>query len=361
MFKKITLFHPYIPKNAIKAVNNTLKSRWLGQGPKVSEFENLWEEKISSSHKAVAVGSGSNALHLAYILAGVREGDEVIAPIFTYHGANIALLYQKAKIIFADVEKDSLNIDPADIARKITPRTKAIVVVHYGGVPCDMDRIQTIASKYKIPIIEDAAYGVGVVYKGKKVGRISDFTCFSFQAVKMIAMGSGGMLTIKNPKLLPRAKKLRSFGLEKTSKLEDRWNNDIAEIGYRYEMTDIMATLGIEALKVFSKTLKHYKELSDTYKKELKNVTGINYIGGVSLCVILVEKPEELKKRLAEHGIESGQVDYRNDRYSVFGGRVKNCPNMDALENKYLVLPMHYHLQKKDILHICQIIKGKTK
>ncbi len=354
---KIELFYPYVPKSVVGAIKKTLSTKWIGQGPKVLEFENLWEEKISFSHKAIAVGSGTNALHLAYILAGIREGDEVIAPIFTYPATNIPLLYQKAKIVFADIKKDSLNIDPSDIRRKITSRTKAIVVVHYGGVPCDMDEIQAIADEYHIPIIEDAAYAIGATYKGKNIGSLSDFTCFSFQAVKMITTGAGGMLTIKNPKIVSWAKKLRLFGMEKTSKLEDRWAKDITEVGYRYEMTDIAATMGIEALKKFSSTLKHYQDLAKIYSEELKNIPSIQYIGGDSLCVILVEKREDLEQKLAIHGIESSQVDYRNDRYSIFGGRVENCPNMDMLEKKYLVLPMHHHLQKKDIQYICQVIK----
>jgi len=155
---KITLFHPYVPESAKRAVLRTLNTPWIGQGPQVAEFEKLWEKKISYSHKAVAVGSCTYALHLAYILAGIREGDEVVAPIFTFPSTNIPILYQRAKVVFADVKKDSLNIDPNDIARKITSKTKAIVVVHYGGVPCDMDEIQAIANKHFLPVIEDAAY-----------------------------------------------------------------------------------------------------------------------------------------------------------------------------------------------------------
>ncbi len=354
----ITLFNPYVPESAKKALNKTLNSRWVGQGAKVDEFEKLWEKKISFPHKAVAVGSGTDALHLAYILAGIGEGDEVIAPVFTYPGANIPLLYQRAKIIFADVKEDCLNIDPKDIEKKLTPRTKAIVVVHYGGVPCDMDAIKRSAGKHQLPLIVDAAHSAGESYEDKKIGSISDFTCFSFQAVKMITTGSGGMLTIKKPDLVEKAKRLRLFGMSKTSKLNDRRINDITELGYRYETTDISATMGIESLKVLNTTLGHYKMLSETYRKGLEGIPGLKYIGGLSLCIILTDKRKELEQRLMGHGIESSQVDYRNDIYSIFGGRVKDCPNMDALEDKYLVLPMHYYLKKSDIQYICQIIKS---
>ncbi len=355
--KSIVLFHPYVPKSAIEAVKKTLKSRWIGQGPKVAEFEKLWEEKISSPHKAIAVGSGTDALHLAYILAGIGDGDEVIAPVFTCTATNIPLLYQGAKIIFADIKKDNLNIDPEDIKRKITSKTKAIVVTHYGGFPCDMDEIQAIADKYKIPVIEDASQAHGTVYKDRKIGSISDFTCFSFQAIKLITTADGGILTIKNSELENKAKRIRWFGIDRDAKLENRQDNDVTEVGYKYQMTDVAASMGIEALKEFDKTLEHHQKLADTYKKELAGMSEVKYIGGPSICTILTEKREEIKEKLAEEGIESGEVHYRNDRYSLFGGRVDNCPNMNALESKYLVLPQHYYLKVKNIKYICSIIK----
>jgi perosamine synthetase len=355
--KKIPLFYPSVSQQMRQAAYKALGNKIIGQGPEVDEFEKLWQIKISNPHRALAVGSGTDALHLSYILAGVKEGDEVITPIFTFPATNIALLYQKAKIIFADVKKDSLNISPEDIARKITPRTKAIVAVHYGGLPCDMDEIQQIARHYKIPVIGDAAYAHGTTYKGRHVGSLGDFNCFSFQAVKMITTISGGILTIKDPKLLERAKKLRWLGIDRTSKLEDR-RNDINTLGFRYQMSDVQAALGLEALKKFDTTLKHYQGLADTYREELSNIPGISYMGGNSLCIVLAKKREELRQKLARNGIESSQVDYRNDRYTIFGGRVKDCPNMDKLESKYLVLPTHFHLQKKDIRHICRVIKN---
>lgn len=354
---KITLFYPNVPRKAIVAVQKTLKSRWIGQGPKVLEFEKLWEQKISSPHRAVAVGSGTDALHLAYILAGIGEGDEVISPVFTCVATNMTLLYQKAKIVFADVRKDSLNIDPKDVERKITPRTKAIVVVHYGGVPADLDEIRAIADKHKIPVIEDAAQAQGSVYKNRKIGSISDFTCFSFQALKMITTADGGMLTVKNPKLASKAKRLRWFGIDRDKKFENKWDTDITEVGYKYQMTDVAATMGVAGLKDFDKTLSHHQKLANTYKKELEGVKDVIYIGGPWLCTILTENRDKIKIKLSEKGIESGEVHYRNDRYSVFGGKVSNCPNMDALDGKYLVLPQHYHLTVKDIKHICSVMK----
>jgi len=353
---KITLFHPYVPESAKRAVLRTLNTPWIGQGPQVAEFEKLWEKKISYSHKAVAVGSCTYALHLAYILAGIREGDEVVAPIFTFPSTNIPILYQRAKVVFADVKKDSLNIDPNDIARKITSKTKAIVVVHYGGVPCDMDEIQAIANKHFLPVIEDAAYATGLTYRDRKIGSISDFTCFSFQAVKLLTTATGGMLTIKDPRLVGRAKRLRWFGAEKSNS-DDRWAKGITEIGYRYQMTDIAAAMGITALKELDKTLKHYQDLADTYREGLADIPGVTYIGGLSLCIILTGKRDKLRQSLTKYGIENSVLDCRSDRFAIFGGRVKNCLNMDELESKYLMLPTHYFLRKKDVEFICQVIR----
>jgi dTDP-4-amino-4,6-dideoxygalactose transaminase len=357
---KITLFHPYVPDSAKKAVRQTLNTRWIGQGPRVEEFEKLWEKKISSPHKAVAVNSCTSALHLAYILAGIRESDEVVAPIFTFPSTNIPILYQRARVVFADVKKDSLNIDPNDIARKITSKTKAIVVVHYGGLPCDMDKIQEISNHHRLPVIEDAAHATGVDYSGQKIGSISDFTCFSFQAVKVLNTATGGMLTLKDNSLVERAKALRWLGARK-SKSDGRWAKGIPEIGFRYETTDVAASMGIAALKELGKTKKHYQELSHTYKENLADIPGVTYIGGIFLCVILTQNRDRIRHSLTKHGIESGLVDVRNDRFSIFGRRVNLCPHMDELENKYLMLPTHYFLNKKNVEFICQIIRKTLK
>lgn len=360
----IPLFHPYVPDLAKRAVLEVLSTRWIGQGPKVVEFEKLWEEKISTPHKAVAVGSGTDALHLAYILAGIKEGDEVIAPIFTCTATNIPLLYQKAKIIFADVKKDNFNIDPEDVKRKITDKTKAIVVVHYGGLPVDLDEIQAIADEYSIPVIEDAAQAHGAVYKGKIIGSISDFTCFSFQAIKLITTGDGGMLTIKDSLLVDKAKRLRWFGIDREAKLGDVWNNEVTELGYKYQMTDIAATMGIEALKQFGFTLECQRTLFKAYQSCLRDVPGITVIGddedhqsSAWLCTVIVDRKDDLKKKLREKGIECGEVHYRNDKYAIFGERVKDCPNMDALEDKYLILPMYSLMSLEQVDMICNVIK----
>ncbi len=279
------------------------------------------------------------------------------------------ILYQKAKPIFADIKKDSLNIDPEDVARKVTPRTKAIVCVDYGGLPADLDELQAIADKWQIPLIEDAAQAHGAKYKGNYVGSISDFTAFSFQAIKLIAAPDSGMLTIRNPRLEDKAKRIRWFGIDRKAKQESLnqgiWAGDIWELGYKYQMTDILAVMGIEAMKIIDETLAYQRRHFEGYKKGLEGISGITFIGDDKdyqsscwLATTLVENRDGLKKKLAENGIESDPVHYRNDRYSIFGKRVDDCPNMDSLEDKYLVLPMHHYVTEEDIDRIISVIKS---
>jgi dTDP-4-amino-4,6-dideoxygalactose transaminase len=362
--KKIVLFYPYVPEAAKEAARRVLDTRWIGQGPLVDQFEEAWQREISHPHTAVAVGSGTDALHLAYILAEIGPGDEVITPVFTCTATTTPILYQGAKPIFADIKPDSLNIDPESVRSLVSERTKAIVCVDYGGLPADLDELRSIAEEIGVPLIEDAAQAQGATYKGQKIGRIADFTCFSFQAIKLITTGDGGMLTLKDRSLEDKAKRIRWFGIDRKAKLEDRWKNDITEVGYKYQMTDIAAAMGLEALSLFPETLARHRELFEAYRLGLKNIPGIMFIdddedrrSSCWLCTVLVEKREDLRRKLAERGVESNQVHYRNDLYSVFGGRVDHCPNMDALEDKYLVLPMHYHLSVEDIEYICSVIR----
>lgn len=362
--KEIQLFYPHVPIESRDAARRVLDTRFIGQGPLVDEFEKVWMEQISKPHKAIAVGAGTDALHLAYILSGIGKDDEVITPVFTCSATTTPILYQQAKPVFADVNPDNLNISVEDVKRRITDRTKAIVAVDYGGLPADLDELKQLADDHGLAFIEDGAQSQGATYKGRKVGSIADFTCVSFQAIKIITTCDGGMLSFKDPELEDMAKRIRWFGIDRKAKLEDRWKNDIYEVGYKYQMTDVSAAMGLEAMKLLDTTLAHHRELFETYREGLKDIPGITFIGDDEvhrsscwLATVLVEKREDLKKMLKENGVESNQVHYRNDIYTVFGGRVDDCPNMDRLESKYLVLPMHYHLQKEDIQSICELIR----
>ena len=361
----IMLFYPHVPHSAIAEVTKVLQSRWIGQGPRVAQFEKEFTERFCGKCSALAVGSGTDALHLAYILAGLMPGDEVITPVFTCTATSIPFLYMGVKIRFADVDPETLNINVKHVRELINEKTKAIVCVHYGGLACDMDELHTIAKEYNIPVIEDAAHALGATYKGKRVGEISQFTMFSFQAIKALTTGDGGMLVLQNQDLVPQAERIRWFGIDRSNKQKGTWENDIWEVGYKYQMTDIAAAMGLAALHEFDATLAYRQKLFQAYRKGLAGINGIKLIGAdhtdrthaAWLCTALVEKRVDFMKYLREHKIESGQVHYRNDRYSVLGGRRDDLPNMDAVEENYIVLPLHMHLKEADVDYVCNTIK----
>jgi len=362
----IVLFHPHVPESAIESVGQTLRTRWIGQGPKVADFEERFGKMFGEGSVAVAVGSGTDALHLSYILAGIKAGDEVIAPVFTCTATNIPLLYERASVKFADVQPETLNIDPAHVKQLITDKTKAIVCVHYGGLPCDMNELGEIASQWGIPVIEDAAHAVGASYRGKPIGSISEFTMFSFQAVKHITTGDGGMLLLKDDGLKDKAHRIRWFGIDRTAKLTSHWENDIWEIGYKYQMTDIAAAMGLAALDEFDQISALRKQLLAKYAEGLKGIPGLRIVGhgyadrehAAWLCTVISENRLGLQEKLRENKIESNQVHYRNDRYTIFGGRRDDLPNMDSVEDKYLVLPLHTKMNVDDVQRVCSVIRS---
>jgi perosamine synthetase len=361
----IVLFYPSIPKNAGNYINEVLQTRWIGQGPKVEEFEQVFENKFTQPCKSLAVGSGTDALHLAYLLSDVQAGDEVIVPVFTCTATNLPLLYIGAIPVFCDID-DNLNINADKIEELITDKTKAIACVHYGGLPCDMDKIWAIAQKYNLKVIEDNAHALGATYKGEIIGSQSDFSMFSFQAIKHITTGDGGMLVIKDPSLYEKGKRLRWFGIDRASKQKGIWENDITEIGYKYQMTDIAASMGLASLEEFDESLAYRQLLFKQYCNLLQNVDGIRIIGAeykdrehaAWLLTAEVDRREDFMQHLRNHNIETAQVHYRNDRYSIFGGRqINKFPNMDAMEERYIVLPLHLKVKESDVKYIADVIK----
>ena len=362
----IVLFHPHIPSGAIERVTKVLSGRWIGQGPLVDEFETKFNSLYGKNTKALAVGSGTDALHLAYLLADIKEGDEVIVPVFTCTATNIPFLYMGAKIVFADVDPHTMNIDVKHVKRLVTEKTKAIVVVHYGGLPCEMDELKALSALHNITIIEDAAHALGATYKGENVGSISPYTMYSFQAIKHITTGDGGLLLLPEEQY-EKAKRLRWFGIDRSAKQMGIWENDITEVGYKYQMTDIGAAMGLAALEEFDQTLAYRRKLFSIYERQLTGCSHLHFVGGgyhdrehaAWMCTILVENRKQLWQKLRDQKIESAQVHYRNDRYSIFGGKVEGCyPNMDEVEDKYLVLPLHTRMSEDDVIRICDVINS---
>ena len=367
----LVLFHPFIAPEASAEVASTLSSRWIGEGPKVKLFEKKFSEMEGAGFPAIATGAGTDALHIAYKLCGLTADSEVIAPLFTCTATNIPLLHERVKIRFVDVMSDSLNMDASQIRGMINKKTKAIVCVHYGGLPCDLDELSAIEKEYGIPVIQDGAHSLGLRWRGLPMSHWSRYTMYSFQAIKHITTGDGGMLIINDTdaSLIEKAKRLRWFGIEREKKLGGVWGNDIKEIGYKYQMTDVAASIGLAALPHVNSVLQHRRNLLSIYEQRLRGVDGVRFFSGAVtgeqgyehgawLCTILAEKRKDLQKLLYDQGIESNQVHYRNDRYSIFRESAveDEYPNMDRIQNDYLVLPLHNKITVEDVHRICDLI-----
>ena len=339
--RKVKLFKPYVSWYAVWYVIKVLRSGQLAEGPRVKEFEKKFGERFGFKNVA-AVNSGTASLELAYELAGIEKGDEVISPVLTCTATNIPIVRRGAKIIFADIEKD-LNINVEDVKKKITPRTKAIVFVHFGGNNRGLKELIELATEKKITLIEDAAQAVGSDFWGK-----ADITCVSFQAIKMLTTGDGGAIICKDDELHKKAKRLRWFGYDRDEK-QRLGDTDLVEAGYKYHMNDINAAIGLGNLKVFDKNLNHYRTLIETYRE-----------GGITaypwFAVVLTDKRDELMEFLKKNGVESGVHHYRNDQYTIFGGK-KKYTMMDKLESKYLLLPLNMEVSEKDAGRVCELIK----
>ena len=369
--KHVSLFYPHIPKNSHISLKNVLKTRWIGQGPLVDKFEKDFSSNFCNKMPSVAVGSGTDALHLAYILANIKENDEVICPVFTCTATNIPLLYLKAKIKFADINLEDMNISINHIKKLITKKTKAIVFVNYGGLLCDLEKLQKIAKKHNIFLIQDAAQSLGAKYKGKEITEFADFTIFSFQAIKHITSGDGGALVCKNNKLAKKARIIRWFGIDRPKKQGGTWENDIVDIGYKYQMTDIGAALLLDSMKEFKLIKEKRNTIHNTYVQNLKDIKGVKCIQNMDkntepviwLTTIYCERKDFLQKKLRKNLIESNQVHFRNDRYSIFKKFCKNkkFPNMDKVENKYLVIPTHTKMSTADAKLIAKNIRNILK
>jgi len=360
----ITMFWPYVPEDAIKAVSEVLRSRWIGQGPKVDAVEKKFSDKFSIPY-SITTHAGTAALHLALCLAGVGEDDEVISTPMTCTATNIPILYSKSKVVFADIQKGSMNIDPLSIKQKITEKTKAIMVVHWAGYPCDMAEINAIANKHNLKVIEDAAHALGAKYQNQYIGAVSDYTCFSFQAIKQITSIDGGMLTMKKEEEYKRAKLLRWYGIDREFKGDIYWKYQIKEVGYKYHMNDVAATMLDIQLDKLNDILARRKEIANQYLKELKNIAGLTLLerkpdreSGNWLFTIQVENRDDFQKKLAAGEIESHMVHVRNDICPIFGGKRLDLPVMNEVEDKYISIPLHNHLTDDDISKVIKTIKG---
>ena len=247
----------HIDLDDVIAVIKTLKSPFLTCGPKVKEFEKAICDYTGAKY-CVAVNSATSGLHIAMLSAGIQPEDEVITTPITFLASANCARYCGAKVVFADIEKETANINPEEIKKHITEKTKAVIPVHFAGQSCDMEEIQKIAKEHNMYVIEDAAHAIGSEYKGTKVGacKYSDMTVFSFHPVKTITTCEGGAVTTNNEELYKKLLAYRSHGVHKEGEMLHTWEYEMRELGYNYRMTDIQAALGISQLKKLDKFKK---------------------------------------------------------------------------------------------------------
>lgn len=281
----IPIAKPYLTKEEAQAAYDTILTGWITQGPKVKEFEEKFATYVGSQY-AVALSNCTTALHLAMIVAGVKEGDEVICPSMSYISTANSIMYVGAKPVFAEVNPVTYNIDVKHAESLITKKTKAILIVHQIGLPADIDSFKDLCNKYNLKLIEDAACSIGSEYKGKKIGSHSDLVCFSFHPRKVISTGDGGMIATSNEKYYERLKLLRQHGMNISDRVRHSSDKvifeDHVEVGYNYRMTDIQASVGIKQLEKLDWIISERRKIAEKYFNELKDID----------CIRLPVEPE---------------------------------------------------------------------
>jgi len=355
------LFKVFMPVSLVEPLPETLFSGYIAGGKKAEEFGEKIGEFIDNA-SVVTTNSCTMALTIAYRLAGVGKGDEVITTPLTSIATNVPILSLGAKPVWADVEKDTGMVDPKTIEPLITKKTKAIVVLNKDGDLAKLDEINEIAQAHKIPVIEDAAHTFGAIYKGKKIGSVSDFTCFSFQAIKHITCGDGGALSCKKGEDYFRARKLRWFGVDKM--LGYSWKDDVTEWGYKGEMNEIAATIGLEQIKYADRIVATFHANGIVYDELLKKVPKLKQLKREDGCfpvfwvyTFLTEKRDSLIEKLKEEGIEAKQVHPRNDVWSIFKKSRRKLPGVDYFDKREISIPCGWWVTPEEAHRIASAIK----
>ncbi len=364
--RQIQMFRVSVSEDAVSRVNAVLRSGYIGEGKVVKELESAFAG-ISGAPWNLAVNSGTSALHLALILAGVDSRDEVVTTAQTMMATSHAILMQGALPIFADVQFGTGNIDPQDIEPRITDRTKAILVVHWGGYPCDLDQIHAIARKHDLIVIEDAAHAMGATYRGRPIGSVSPFTCFSLQAIKHVTSGDGGMLSLLREEHAIEGARLRWFGIDRDMRKpsvlgEPEWN--VTRLGYKYHMNDIAAAIGLGNMTGFKERLSRRRAVAERYRSGLADVRGITLLeskadreGAYWIFTLLAERREAFARMLRSRGVFASVVHLRIDRNEVYGGLRRDLPNLDRFTDLHISLPVHEGLSDEDVEYVIDAIR----
>lgn len=379
MRKDFLPFHvPTIGEEEVQEVVATLRSGWLTTGPRVKQFEQEFARYIGCQ-QAVAVNSGTAALHLALDAVGITEGDEVVLPTMTFTATAEVVTYLRARPVLLDCQPDTLNLDPEQIERAISPTTRAIIPVHMGGRPCDMDRILEIARHYRLKVIEDAAHALPTRYHGRMVGTIGDITCFSFYATKTITTGEGGMATTDNPEWAERMRIMSLHGISKDAwkrySAEGSWYYEVLSPGYKYNLTDVAAAIGIHQLKKCERFWEIRQRYAALYHEGLQDVAELTlppvaaegqqhawhlYILQLNLERLRITRNQFialLKERqigTSVHFIPLHLHPYYRD---TWGYRAADFPQASAAFARIVSLPLYPQMTEADVAYVIDTVR----
>ncbi len=377
MNKDYLLFHkPFISEDEINEMVDTLRSGWLSMGPKTIKFEEEFNKYIGAK-KSVAVSSWTAAGHLTLEAFGIKKGDEVIVPTMTFPATAEIVCYFGAKPVIVDVDKDTLNISLEEIEKSITPKTKAIIPVHYGGQPCDLDEINQIAKAHNLKVLEDAAHSLPATYKGKKIGTISDVTCFSFYATKTLSTGEGGMICTNDQEIAERCAIMRLHGINRDAwkrySEAGSWYYEVVAPGYKYNFTDLQASLGLPQLKKVDAMWEWRKKIAARYTEALKDLDLITlhtiksdresswHLFPVKLNLEMITKNraqiiEELKNKNVGVGVHFMPVHQHLYYSETFKLDDKNYPIASATFPRLMSLPIYPGMTDASIEKVISVL-----
>ncbi len=367
---KYPLFKVNMPKDVHLALQATLESGFVSEGPKAKEFEQQFQVWLGNPYTAL-VNSGTMALTLAYRMAGIGPGKECIASPMTCLASTEPILSLGGKVVWCDIDPSTGNIDPGKIEKLITKNTVAISFTDWSGTPCELDAINKIAIQHGLKTIEDAAHSLGARYNRRKVGTLADYTCFSFQAVKHMTTVDGGALACLNQEDYDRAVLLRWFGCARGHNASPvKWTGDVVEHGYKGHMSDVNATIGLESLKTISDTLERHRLNGNRLRELLEFMPGVellkipDYIESSFWIFTIKLKDAEhrqlVSQRLDAEGVGNNIVHTRNDSYSLFKGIRSPLPGMDDFGERMLNIPCGWWLSLHDIWEIAELVSKAT-
>jgi perosamine synthetase len=358
----IPVFRPSYGEEEFQAVREVMASGWVGLGPKTAEFERAFAAYMGVPH-AVALNSGTAALHLAMAMAGV-EGREVITTPLTFVSTNHAILYCGGTPVFADVEEDTGNIDPESVRGLVTPLTRAIVCVHYGGRPCNMDALEAIAREHNLLLIEDAAHACGGEHRGRKLGTIGAFGCYSFHAVKNLATGEGGMIVTRDAAADARLRKLRWLGISKDTWSRETtarysWYYNVEEVGYKYHLNDIPSAIGLVQLRRLDEMNARRAAWAARYDEALAHMDWLRrpVVGPHSKpswhnYAVQTDHRDDLNAMLAARGVSTGVHYIPNNHYDMYRDCRGPTPACERVWQRLLTLPLYPDLAEADFATI---------